>query len=184
MNVTHEHMTTERERTAGNDPIATTRSIYPRLLKLARAVGCEDSAEDLVQETLIETLRRYRDYQGVVNPEGYTCTVLLRLATRGRLRAKRRTDREISAASLSLCLDNRSEPDMGAPVRSAELLAQLPVRQRVCVYLSVVCELSDREAAKMLGCRPSTVRSNVTRGLARLKRDSGSQPTDEWSPHA
>jgi RNA polymerase sigma factor (sigma-70 family) len=175
-------MTTKRERPPENDPIATTRSVYPHLLKRAWAVGCEDSAEDLVQETLIETLRRYPDYRGVVDPDAYTCTVLLRLITKGRLRAKRRIDREISAASLTL--GDGSEPDIGARLRGTELLAQLPIRQRVCVYLSVVCELSDREAAKMLGCRPSTVRSNVTRGLARMKRNSASLPTDEWRQHA
>jgi RNA polymerase sigma factor (sigma-70 family) len=164
------------------DPIAIARSVYPRLLKLARATGCQDSAEDWAQEALIETVRRYPGFSGLVDPSGYTRTVLLRLVTRGRLRAKRRIDREISSASLALSDDSPS--DVEAQLRAAELLARLPVRQRACVYLSVVRELSDREAAEVLGCRPSTVRSNVTRALAHLKRDSAFLSTTEWREHA
>lgn len=177
-------MTTKSESSqrADGDPTAITRSVYPLLLNLARALGCTDSAEDWVQEALIETLRRYPGYHGVANSEGYTRAVLLRLIAKSRLRTKKRVDREIYAASL--VLGNDSLPNVEARLRSADLLAQLPMRQRACVYLSVVCELSDQQAATVLGCRPSTVRSNVARGLARLKRDSAFSPTSEWREHA
>jgi DNA-directed RNA polymerase specialized sigma24 family protein len=60
---------------------------------------------------------------------------------------------------------------------SDEMLARLPLRQRACVYLNVVCGFSDRETAEALGYRPSTVRSNVARALARMARDSA-EPAD------
>jgi RNA polymerase sigma factor (sigma-70 family) len=160
---------------ADGDPAAITRSVYPPLLRLAKAAGCGDSAEDWVQEALIETLRRYPGFRGVANPEAYIRTVLLRLVSKSRLRTKRHIAREIQAASLlvredsSLYVEDR--------LSGSNLISHLPLRQRACVYLSVVCELSDQEAATVMGCRPSTVRSNVARGLARLKRDAELSPT-------
>jgi RNA polymerase sigma factor (sigma-70 family) len=161
----------EPSRDRERDPAAITLSVYPQLLRLAQAIGYPDSAEDWAQEALIGTLRLHPGYRGIADPSAYTRTVLLRLATKGKLRAKKRTDRELSAVSIP---PEDSTSDVAARLHAKELLAELPIRQRACVYLSVVCELSDRDAAKVLGCRPSTVRSNVARALARLKRDSAS----------
>ena len=166
-------MATQKPETASErDPVAITAAVYPDLIGLARFLGCPDSPEDWVQETLIETLRRHPGYDGIADPRAYTRTVLLRLVTRGRIRARRVTlglDDESAAAS------GRVEdlaPSVVGRLNGEEVLARLPLRQRACVYLSVVCELTDREAAEALGCRPSTVRSNVARALARLARES------------
>jgi RNA polymerase sigma factor (sigma-70 family) len=153
------------------DPIAITASVYPGLLSLARLLRCPDSPEDWVQEALIETLRRHPGYGGIADPNAYARTVLLRLVARGKIRAGR----------LRLGLDGddvvslRTEdpaPDVVGRLSSDEMLARLPLRQRACVYLNVVCGFTDSETAEALGCRPSTVRSNVARALARLARET------------
>ena len=154
------------------DPIAITAAVYPGLIGLARVLRCPDSAEDWVQEALIETLRRNPGYRGVADPRAYTRTVLLRLVARGKIRARRLgpgLDGDVAVASIGV-EDPVSE--VVGRLNSDEMLAGLPLRQRACVYLNVVCGFSDRETAEALGCRASTVRSNVARALARLARES------------
>ena len=154
------------------DPIGITAAVYPGLIGLARILRCPDSAEDWVQETLIETLRRYPGYRGIADPRAYTRTVLLRLVARGKIRARRLRlglDGDVAVASIGV---EDPGPDVVGRLNSDEMLARLPLRQRACVYLNVVCGFSDSETAKALGCRASTVRSNVARALARLARES------------
>ena len=152
------------------DPIAITAAVYPGLIGLARILRCPDSAEDWVQETLIETLRRHPGFAGIADPRAYTRTVLLRLVARGKVGA-RRLRLGLDDAALAL-IGAEDPPDVVGRLSSDEMLARLPLRQRACVYLNVVCSLSDRETAEVLGCRASTVRSNVARALARLARES------------
>ena len=51
-------------------------------------------------------------------------------------------------------------------------LARLPRRQRAAVVLRYYAGLSDAEIARELGCRPGTVRSQISRALAALRIDS------------
>jgi RNA polymerase sigma-70 factor (sigma-E family) len=48
-------------------------------------------------------------------------------------------------------------------------LAKLPRKQRAVLVLRFYEGLSDDEVAQVLGCRPSTVRSNASRALAALR---------------
>jgi RNA polymerase sigma factor (sigma-70 family) len=53
------------------------------------------------------------------------------------------------------------------------LLLRLPPGQRAAIVLRYWDDLSDAEAADVLGCSASTVRSSVARGLHRLRELSG-----------
>jgi DNA-directed RNA polymerase specialized sigma24 family protein len=160
----------ERSLYSERDPVAVTAALYPGLLGLARILHCPDSAEDWVQETLIETLRRHPGYAGIADPSAYARTVLLRLVARGKVRARRLRLGLDGDAALAL-VGAEGPADVVGRLTSDEMLASLPLRQRACVYLNVVCGFSDRETAEALGCRASTVRSNVARALARLARE-------------
>lgn len=120
---------------------------------------------------MIETLRRHPGYAGIADPHAYTRTVLLRLVARGKIRARRLRPGLDDRAVVSVRVEDPA-PDVVGRLNSDEMLARLPLRQRACVYLNVVCGFSDRETAEALGCRSSTVRSNVARALARLARDT------------
>lgn len=48
-------------------------------------------------------------------------------------------------------------------------LAKLPRKQRAVLVLRFYEGMSDHEVAQVLGCRPSTVRSNASRALAALR---------------
>jgi RNA polymerase sigma-70 factor (sigma-E family) len=47
-------------------------------------------------------------------------------------------------------------------------LQRLPVRQRTAVVLRIYEDLPEQRVAEILGCRPGTVRSLLSRGLAEL----------------
>jgi RNA polymerase sigma-70 factor (ECF subfamily) len=60
--------------------------------------------------------------------------------------------------------------------RAAELagaLAALEERDRTVLVLRYVLELSEREMAAALGCRPGTVKSRLSRALDRLREEVG-----------
>jgi RNA polymerase sigma factor (sigma-70 family) len=61
------------------------------------------------------------------------------------------------------------EPDTGARDQLRLALLQLPQRQRTAVVLRFYEDLSETQAAELMACRPSTVRSLVNRGLHALR---------------
>jgi DNA-binding CsgD family transcriptional regulator len=50
-----------------------------------------------------------------------------------------------------------------------DALARLTPRQRAVLVLRYVNDLTEAQTAKVLGCSPGTVKSNTSRGLARLR---------------
>lgn len=66
------------------------------------------------------------------------------------------------------------EPGLLAGAERRELLAalsRLPARQRDAIACTYLFGLSEAEAAVALGCRPGTVKSRLSRGLARLRNE-------------
>ncbi|MGH3885467.1 MAG: sigma factor-like helix-turn-helix DNA-binding protein, partial [Pseudonocardiaceae bacterium] len=55
-------------------------------------------------------------------------------------------------------------------------LARLPERQRIAVVLRHVNDLPITEIADVLGCPPGTVKSDISRGLRRLRELSTTHP--------
>ena len=52
-----------------------------------------------------------------------------------------------------------------------DALKSVTPRQRAAIVLRFYEELSEREIAKLLGCRPGTVKSLLTRGLRTLRKE-------------
>jgi RNA polymerase sigma factor (sigma-70 family) len=51
----------------------------------------------------------------------------------------------------------------------ADALRRLPDRQRAAIVLRYFEDLPERDTAELLGCSVGTVKSSVSRGLARLR---------------
>jgi RNA polymerase sigma-70 factor (sigma-E family) len=138
--------------------------------------GGREAGEDLLQTAVERLLRRWRRFDG--DPEGYLRRTLCNLAIDGKRRAGRWRQKE-----RLLRTDLRPAPDPAGDVdlRDAlvRLLVRLPARQRAALVLRYWEQLTDAEAAAVLGCAEGTVRSAVSRGLTRMR-----ELADEWNDTA
>jgi RNA polymerase sigma-70 factor (sigma-E family) len=126
------------------------------------------AAEDLVQLALVKTLPHWERIHGDGNPEAYVHRVLINSylswwRSPGRLRERGVADPVDRPAD---------EPGYaGVEARDAlySVLASLPRRQRAVVVLRYYQDLSEAQAAEVLGCSIGTVKSQGSKGLARLR---------------
>ncbi|MCB7135531.1 SigE family RNA polymerase sigma factor [Cellulosimicrobium marinum] len=140
--------------------------------------GDQHRAQDLVQQTLERTYRswgRVRDG----SPLAYARTVLANL----RVDTWRRTRREHAvepddlaalaggpvAARGASPAEDRLADRVADRDRVVRALAQLPVKQRRVVVLRFLLDLGEAETARTLRLPVGTVKSQSSRGLARLR---------------
>ena len=144
--------------------------------------GSPAAGEDLLQAALERVLRNWHRIND--DQEIYLRRTIYHLAV-DQWRARRRrpevlgkTGAELEAAALAA-----SQPDGTDAVhlRMAliQALAQLPPRQRAVLVLRYWEQLSESEAASMLGCSLGTVKSSASRGLARLRQAAAAWAADD-----
>ena len=142
----------------------------PALNRFATVLTCQPwLAEDLVSDVLCRAYERWDRISAVAEPHAYVRRMVLNeyLSWRRRLvRSSPRADVEPAAGRHGDGADERAERD--AMIRR---LAGLPRRQRAAVVLRYYAGLSDAEIAAELGCRATTVRSQIHRALAALRVD-------------
>lgn len=129
--------------------------------------GGRQDGEDLMQAALERLLRQGGRIQG--NPEGYLRRTLYNLATDG-WRRQERWRRKLPV----LGGGQRSvEPDLTAAIDLRDALIRalylLPPQQRAAVVLRHWEQLSEAEAAEVLGCSEGTVKAATSRGLRRMR---------------
>ena len=135
--------------------------------------GSKEAGEDLVQAALERLLRRGPAVHG--DPEAYLRRIIYHLAADGW----RRGGRWRARLAVLRGAGEGVAPDRSAQVEQRDelvrLLLRLPPGQRAAIVLRYWEDLSDAEAADVLGCSASTVRSSITRGLHRLRELSGAR---------
>lgn len=133
------------------------------LLRFAHLLtGDPDRAADLVQDALERTLLAWSRINRKDDPEGY----VRRAIVNRHVSVWRRLRRERLVADLP------ESPYDDAGVRDGELwaaLGTLPPRQRAVLVLRYYEDLSEADAASVLGCSVGTVKSQSARALARLR---------------
>lgn len=135
-------------------------SLWPRLVALARGVLGAD-AEDVVQEALVHAWTRLWTLR---SPESFEAWVRRIVTRRSLTRARRRKPTAEPAET------GAEDPPVTDRVDAVQLLATLAPRQRAALYLTWIEGCTDREAGRLLGMRPATVRVHRFRGLERLRR--------------
>ncbi|MGP3990689.1 SigE family RNA polymerase sigma factor [Streptomyces sp. 3N207] len=160
---------------SGGQPLTFTSYVQARgpvLLRTARSLTANPSdAEDLLQTALTKTYlawERIEDHRAL---DGYVRRALVN--TRTSQWRRRKVD-EFSC-------DELPEPDpLPAPdpaeqqaVRDAmwRAVLKLPARQRAMVVLRYYEDLSEIQTAEVLGVSVGTVKSAVSRALAKLRED-------------
>jgi RNA polymerase sigma-70 factor (ECF subfamily) len=151
-----------------------------RLYRAARGLcGSREEAEDLVQETFAQVLRKPRMLRSE-DDLGYLLRVLRNTFISMRRAAARRPQATASPEVLEFVEDPTAvQPE--ARIEAAELygaIAALPPDFRDAVVAIDVMGLSYREAARALRVREATITTRVHRGRQRIARAM----SDEDSP--
>jgi RNA polymerase sigma-70 factor (sigma-E family) len=142
------------------------------MVRLAHLItGSNGVAEDVVQEAFV---RLRAQWHRVDNPGGYLRTTVVNLA-RGHLRRRGVARRHALAGPTAAAgwADPAERRLTGDPEIDDTWAAvcRLPPRQRAVLALRFYEDLPLAEIAEVLGCRVGTVKSNLHRGLARLRKE-------------
>ncbi|SDS44385.1 sigma-70 family RNA polymerase sigma factor [Microlunatus soli] len=136
------------------------------LLGYGRALtGSDHDAWDLVQEALTRIGERW-SRETLVDPEAYARTVMIRL----NIDRLRRIRRDTQLARRGGTPESYRMPEV-EPLDDwlIAALRTLTPHQRTALALRYVDDCDVAEIARRMGCRSGTVRSHLSRGLARLK---------------
>lgn len=144
---------------------ALFRASYVPMVRLATfLVGRTEVAEELVQDAFVRVAPKL----GYVDaPRAY-----LRVAVVNACRSwQRKQGRERHA--LSILAGDRDESTSDRPCELTDALARLRERQRAAIVLRYWEDLPEVDIAELLGCRPGTVKSMLSRGLDALRQELG-----------
>lgn len=150
------------------------RSQRQPMIRLARLLTrSPTTAEEIVQEAFIKFARSAGKKD---EPAAYLRVIVVNLCRS----QQRRTLIERRLAPKASPLSGVNEID-----ETWDVLRKLPFRQRSVLMLRYYEDLSEAEIARVLGCRPGTVKSSLHRGLAALRKElserdeaSGGRHTD------
>lgn len=147
-----------------------------RLFRFA-VVLCGDGvlAGDLVADVLGRAFERWDQVSAAEDTHAYVRRMLVNEFIswkRRRIRTAPHPDigqlADVRAARLGMADPGPGERHADRAALLKEL-AQLPKRQRAAIVLRYYEDLSDEDIAVALDCRPGTVRSSISRGLATLR---------------
>jgi len=166
----------ERARQQFSDFVAART---PRLIRVAYLLtGDQHAAEDLLQNALVKTAARWRSLRHA-DPEGYIRTVMYREQVSRWRRPAWQRELVVDAPPERGMVDQSRHVDLRLAVR-AELL-RLPPAQRAVLVLRFFEDLSETQAAEVLGCSVGTVRSRTHRAMSRLRE---LMDEDQWVTEA
>ena len=153
------------------------REVSPRLLRTAYVLGgSQDVAEDLVQEALERACARWHKIAVADAPEAYVRQIVVNLANDRWRRIGRQRE------SVDAQVPDRPDPHdeyarLDLRDQLTVLLEALPIRMRTIITLRYLHDMDDVQIAAALNITPGAVRSQLSRGLAKLR--SNVATTDE-----
>jgi RNA polymerase sigma-70 factor (ECF subfamily) len=144
---------------------AFVRATQADVWRLAAHLVDPQTADDLVQETYLRTLRALPRFRAAASGRTWLLSIARR-ACMDELRARdrvRRRDLRLGATRRDAVV-----PDPTGVVGVHELLDRLDVDRRTAFVLTQVSGLSYAEAARACGCPVGTIRSRVARAREEL----------------
>jgi len=136
--------------------------------------GDHDLAEDLVQDAFVKMIGRFADLR---NPESFGVYLRRTLVTLsyGTFR-RRRTERTYLARERGLAARTSDAfPDVERKDELWTQMQRIAPRQRAALVLRYYEDLSEQQAADVLGCSLRTVKSLVTRGIQAMRDQQGGE---------
>ena len=138
----------------------------------------EHLAEDAVQEAFIRIAKNFskispKDSIECNRTKNFISIVVERAAIDVYRKRKRQLGREVLLERLDdtmFVLEDRGFEDNQEESEVFQAIRSLPKRYGEVMLLHYVHELNSREIARLLGMKEGTVRSNLSRGIAKLKK--------------
>jgi RNA polymerase sigma-70 factor (ECF subfamily) len=135
---------------------------------LCFVTGDRADAADLMQDAFLKLWERWDRIDRIADPRAYLFRVALngsRMRTRAALRAARRL------VPIASSHDPFDDVNLREDVR--KMLLELSARQRAALVLLDMYGYGSKEAARIMGIRPSTARALATQGRAVLRISGG-----------
>lgn len=139
--------------------------------------GDRDTADDLVQDAFLRLARSFARLRNIEAFESYFRQTVVNLAYNHNRRG--RLERSYLQHAGVLARPGRTEPPLdhvADRVRLRDALLRLPPRSRAAIVLRYYEDLSELQVAELMRCRPGTVKSLVSHGMAQLREEIG----DVW----
>ncbi|MEO8477355.1 MAG: SigE family RNA polymerase sigma factor [Actinomycetota bacterium] len=124
-------------------------------------------AEDLVQDAFVKLAGRLTHLRDPGAFDPYLRRTVINLANSAFRR--KRLERAYLRRSVAEPVDAEDPPGSGRDDEIWSGLQRLPARQRTAIVLRFYGDMPELRIAEILGCRPGTVRSLLSRGLAELR---------------
>ena len=159
------------------EPVTATRrdrfeELYvayaPAAIRLAYLLtGDRGLAEDLVQEAFVRFVGRLQYLRDPASCDAYLRRTVVNLS-KNHFRHQA-VERSYAARHAPARSAAPADADVVPYEAMRAALLQLPERQRAAIVLRYYEDLPESQIAQLLGCRPATVRSLVSRGLHALR---------------
>jgi RNA polymerase sigma factor (sigma-70 family) len=142
------------------------RDRYPDFVAVAASiVGEREAAREAVQDAFTGVVRGRREFRGDAPLEAWVWRAVVNAARKKRRRFTREAQLRPAAPA-----PNGSGPEHGPASELATLVASLPERQRLVLFLRYYADLDYRRIAEILGVEIGTVSASLHAARARLRR--------------
>lgn len=142
-----------------------------RLLRYAFLIsGSHDDAQELVQQTFVKVYSNWELIRDQAAAEAYARKIITRehISLWRRWGSRERPTMEFDEQSVE-------NPDIELREAVWKALQQLGSRQRTAVVLRFYEDLTEADIAEAMGCSVGTVKSQLSRALANLRKVAGVQ---------
>jgi len=150
--------------------VAFFAATWPRLFRTTYAVaGDRELTEDALQTAFAQAWSQWSRVSAAEDRVAYVRRMAVNAALARHRRPASRRETTVSAVpETPTPADDRLGRDA-----TWQAVRALPARQRAVVVLRYYEDLSEREIAQVLGCRPGTVKSQASAALATLRTTLG-----------
>lgn len=136
-------------------------------------LGCRESAQDAVQDAALEAWKNINNLKNEAAAKAWFFSILNRCC-KHILREKYAADFTELERCAELSSDDSSK-NILLGLDLVRLLDTLEPDEKEIVILSAVCGFNSKEIAKITGQKSSTVRSRLSRSLAKLRKGENEQ---------
>ncbi|HEY7876350.1 MAG TPA: SigE family RNA polymerase sigma factor [Actinomycetota bacterium] len=149
---------------------------FPAAVRLAYLLtGDAELAKDLAQDAFVKLSGRFFHFRGDAAFEAYLRQTVVNLTRSHARKRKVEADRVLRSAKESR---PSTTPDPVERQAALRLLSRLTHKQRGAVVLRLYLDLSERETSELLGCKPGTVKSLLSRAMETLRKELEEEDDD------